>query len=249
LSIAKLEDLDLVIGFGGGNPREAENPGRAMFPVFVDEPYPQSKDIVRSVTHFKPDRSPPVVIAERLKIKDTYNPDPDVQQIISELKPELEKLANEEAEHSLGGPQPHPWYVGAETCGQCHPKVYEQLLQTTHVHAYESLILQGNKGEKNPNCLPCHVVGFNQPGGWNILHDPLQMRGVRCESCHGPGEYHVQLMQGGERPADLTDGGRDALGLVPASTENCVQCHDSENSVNFDLDVYWPLVNHPKEAE
>ena len=88
------------------------------------------------------------------------------------------------------------------------------------------------------------AVPFDTIAGRQLVVEE-KMDGANCGISFNPsGELLLQ-----SRGHYLTGGGRDWLGLPPASTENCVQCHDSENSVNFDLDVYWPLVSHPKEAE
>ena len=39
-------------------------------------------------------------------------------------------------------------------------------------------------------CIGCHVVGFNQPGGYKDQASTANLTGVQCESCHGMGSTH-----------------------------------------------------------
>ena len=33
------------------------------------------------------------------------------------------------------------------------------------------------------------------------------------------------------------------------AVNNCLECHDLDNSPQFDFDTYWPQVEHPTPAE
>jgi hypothetical protein len=75
--------------------------------------------------------------------------------------------------------------------------------------------------ELDLDCISCHVTGFGQPGG-AALGRLDELKGVGCESCHGPGSRHVDNPQG--RDSDIVRG-------VPEA--DCVGCHDSEHSQAF----------------
>lgn len=249
----QMPELIQIIGFKGQRLREKMDDAPPSPPYFVDPPYTKAKDVLRSVTFFKQNQTPPVVQMERLAVPESVNPDEQVQAIIAELAPQLERL---EVEQAMALQEVHPVYVGYESCRACHAEVVEQQLTTHHVEALTSLVEKDQA--RSAACLPCHVVGHarlpgvTSSGGWNVINDQLEMRGVRCESCHGPGEYHVAAMTaratGGGLPAGLADvlaaEGRSALGLQPAGEQTCLVCHDELNSRDFNFERYWAQIAH-----
>ena len=55
------------------------------------------------------------------------------------------------------------------------------------------------------------------------------LRGVGCESCHGPSAGHV----------------RDPKVRTPfAARDQCVTCHDRENSPAFEYAGFWEKIRH-----
>jgi hypothetical protein len=78
-----------------------------------------------------------------------------------------------------------------------------------------------------------------------------------CENCHGPAAAHAAVERGDVR-ASVTE--RDRLrGELAMSIKtpegkqkavnNCLECHDLDNSPQFDFDTYWPQVEHPTPPE
>ena len=84
---------------------------------------------------------------------------------------------------------PAPQYAGAQACSECHENIHNSAMDTRHAQAYESLRQVGQN--KNPSCLPCHTVGFALPTGFNSEFRTPHLRGVQCESCHGPAGNHA----------------------------------------------------------
>ena len=73
-----------------------------------------------------------------------------------------------------------------------------------------------------------------------------------CENCHGPAAAHTAVERGDVR-ASAAEQERLRAELVlsidtPAGREkvinNCLECHDLDNSPKFDFDEYWPAVEH-----
>ena len=110
-------------------------------------------------------------------------------------------------------------YVGSDRCGDCHPRAYDVWKKSDHAKATLTLEDPEKKlpppfgRQYDPECMKCHTTGFQHPGGYNDLvvdlanwpAPPAQkpaekkvqkhnevLRGVSCESCHGPGSEHVK---------------------------------------------------------
>ena len=79
------------------------------------------------------------------------------------------------------------------TCGNCHVGQQIDWVETKHATAWEDLHASG---ESQPSCEGCHTLNArgNQPAtvvGYEKVEDEVY-HDVQCESCHGPGELHVQ---------------------------------------------------------
>ena len=110
---------------------------------------------------------------------------------------------------------PSPRYAGADACMDCHPSVHKSEMNTRHAGALETLRKNGE--DKNPNCLPCHTVGYGLPTGFNE-QDPntLHLGGVQCENCHGPAANHA------DNENDVTVRPR-----VELAAQVCGGCHNA----------------------
>lgn len=99
-----------------------------------------------------------------------------------------------------------PLFVGAKTCGACHPRAYEQWAASPHARAFELLPAQARE---KPQCLQCHSLDREE-----------SLRGVQCESCHGPGAQYA---------ADYVMKDRvlaESVGLVTSpAVGQCKGCH------------------------
>jgi hypothetical protein len=100
-----------------------------------------------------------------------------------------------------------PVYVGAEACFLCHREavkfwqqqkvvqqgtnkqgeVVEQVL--SHAQAWDTLVDLGKESDRE--CIGCHSIGFNEPGGYCKASEVDFRINVQCESCHGPASEHV----------------------------------------------------------
>lgn len=157
-------------------------------------------------------------------------------------------------------------FVGSETCGECHTQAYEVWENTPHAHATETLLQLDPQRHHDPECLSCHVTGWNPQQyfpfttGYTDLASTPRLKENGCENCHGPGADHVAAEQGdidadeatltrlregmrltlapGEADGQLVNG---RLGKV---TAQCYECHDLDNSPDFNFEEYWPEVAH-----
>lgn len=228
---------------------QAPKPEGAVPGAFeMGRPMEKGKEMLALAWPLRPagDHQPPK--PWKIYIKEGVMPDERIEAISQALQPKREEyelgLARQAIDlHKQG--REHPWFVGHETCAQCHADIAARLADSKHMHAYATLEA---KGRQHSSCAKCHTLGYNRPSGWNALEDreqeSLGLRNVQCENCHGPGEYHVMLRSGQPPPEDLQRRGRNAEGLIPASAATCKQCHDHENSPRFQYLTYWPKIVH-----
>lgn len=114
-----------------------------------------------------------------------------------------------------------PVFASQSACAACHPAQAEQWRGTGHARAYETL---AEPDRNRAECLECHVTGFGVAGGFG---SGLDLRGVQCESCHGPGSLHPALRIGRTRKA-----------VEPS----CRACHTPSQSPGFNLPEAWKKV-------
>ena len=124
-------------------------------------------------------------------------------------------------------------FAGAEACATCHVKAYDIWQKSHHAKALGNLKAKGK--DQDPECVSCHVLGFEVKGGFVSESDSPQFANVQCESCHGPAKAHVA--NPGIKPV-LTGGGK--------TKEVCVSCHHLPHSSSFEFKKYWGKISHGK---
>jgi len=122
-------------------------------------------------------------------------------------------------------------FAGSEPCQYCHQDAYAVWSKSRHATAFGAL--EDVNKSFDPNCLQCHTVGFNQPGGFIDLDVTASLTDVQCESCHGAARKHVK--SGGIKPVANADW---------RPVEMCAQCHTQPHSPAFNFDKYWPHIAH-----
>lgn len=130
---------------------------------------------------------------------------------------------------------PQNGYVSATACQKCHQQEYLQWSATRHAFAFETLL----KKERyfDAGCVSCHTTGLGYPTGFQIGDQDSTLKGVQCETCHGPGKQHV----GNPKKTNIRSG---------ADTGVCLECHDSKHSPGFAeiVALHTKDVDHSKEA-
>lgn len=117
-------------------------------------------------------------------------------------------------------------YVGADKCGSCHVREYEDWAKSAHAQSYNRLPAESRK---DAGCLTCHSTAASSG-----------FLSVSCESCHGPGhQYFPEFIM-----KDL--GLARALGLEVISARTCETCHTplSPTLVSFDFGKAVTQINH-----
>jgi hypothetical protein len=121
--------------------------------------------------------------------------------------------------------------AGSNSCLKCHAADCTAWRESPHAAAWQTLAQSG--GQVDSYCQQCHTTGFGAPGGFVSLRRSADRVNVGCESCHGPSLAHVQ------RPENHTP---------QVAREQCLRCHDRENSPRFAYDEYWALIEHGKRT-
>ena len=122
-------------------------------------------------------------------------------------------------------------YTGAEACRECHRQQWQVWSESLHSKAFQRLEEVGKSFD--PDCIVCHTVGFEKPGGYIDTRLTMHLLDVQCESCHGPGREHVESR--GKKPTPNRKWGRKRI---------CSQCHTQPHSPEFDPDSYWARIAH-----
>jgi len=132
-------------------------------------------------------------------------------------------------------------------CGFCHTDQATAWQETAHATFFIRAIDGLASDHYGPNCISCHTVGFNnrpeaenggfddvaratgwtfpevlEEGNWNSMvenfPEAAALTNIQCESCHGPGNLHVNATGTEEHPMI-------GLGLAYGT---CAQCHAEE---------------------
>ena len=77
-------------------------------------------------------------------------------------------------------------------------------------------------------CVQCHVVGFDRPGGYVNAQTTSKLKDVGCESCHGYGTRHEMFKNTGGKVAEAV----------------CLTCHTPANDQGWNYAAKLPRVSH-----
>ena len=117
-------------------------------------------------------------------------------------------------------------FVGGAVCTTCHTQAHQSWESSRHSHALATLTRVGK--DFDPECLQCHVVGFQQKGFLSNQLTP-QLANVQCENCHGSAQEHI----------------KNPLNHPPLEArQSCVNCHVGSHSPSFNFSTYWPKIQH-----
>ena len=121
--------------------------------------------------------------------------------------------------------------AGSTSCISCHAQ--SSAIWAHSLHAAAGRTLEPRHFEVDPDCLRCHTTGYGLPGGFVSPVRTPQLYGVGCESCHGPSEAHVN---------------NPMVHTQYQAFDQCVRCHDEENSPIFERVTYWNKIRHGKDS-
>jgi len=143
--------------------------------------------------------------------------DPKVKAIITAYN---DKVAEMYGGASESRPAAASVALRLTACEPCHGDQVKQWKTTDHAKAYETLVKKSKQFD--PQCLACHTVRFEQPEGFNMKQQQMELVNVQCENCHGSATEHLSDMT--KKPAP-----KPVMAL-------CIKCHTADRCPGFDLD-------------
>lgn len=171
-----------------------------------------------------PDDVQVAVIAEQIKVTCHLPADPTAKSALEAYDGVVAEV-NRKRFAGVHAPAPapgQPSYVGVEACVDCHEEAVAHWKTTVHPRAYETLVASNKQFDLS--CVNCHVTGFRQPGGSEVVENQ-RLQAVQCEQCHGPASLHV------EDPSTTNI-------RLEAQISVCLTCHTPEHSDTFDYQAY-----------
>lgn len=234
LKLLDLEGVDIVIN----GHIETENDVIDMEPVRKDgkifvQPGPKGQKMGELRVSMSARGSPSGIASGGKKFDHRMVPldskvkfDPEMVKLYSEYNEEVEELfmASLAAKRKKNQTKV---YATDSVCMTCHKGEHETWQNSRHGHAYETLT-RVNKSF-DPECLVCHTVGFDQPGGFISEIDTPELKNVQCEVCHGPGAAHAKS---------------PGPGFGKQARTACKMCHVKAHSPRFSFADYWPRIEH-----
>ncbi len=166
---------------------------------------------------------------ETIAIDESYENSPEIESL---LKTYQQRLKDEELVKNVFKTEPpsNLEFIGNNDCAACHNKIFKHWEGTGHASAYETLLKSGH--EYDPECLGCHTIGMDYFTGVETIETTPELKGVGCESCHGPGSNHKETQSKDYGSVDI---------------DRCIICHESEHSPHFHYEDYWKKIVHPVE--
>jgi hypothetical protein len=116
-------------------------------------------------------------------------------------------------------------YVGVAKCKACHKAEFEIWQASPHAGAFDKLSAEEQAKDE---CVACHTTGH---GG--SAAEGADLKGVGCESCHGPGSlYRKVSIMSKSKYKENPDGQRKLAidaGLVLPDESSCTSCHNEKS--------------------
>jgi hypothetical protein len=225
-----LPEVDVVVGGPTGQPVAPRHVG----PTLLLSATKQGKFLARLDAPLDANQHWTGGIVE---LSDRFADDPAQAANVAQFRRELGRRDLTPADTSFGPRlplnMPKEFAVGGtKTCLDCHKPEAQVWSKSRHALAWKSL--QEHDAQVDPECQRCHTTGYGLPGGFVSIAGSPALVDAGCENCHGPSKEHDR------EPKIHT-------GYFAQAANQCIACHDRENSPGFDFDAYWAKIKHGKE--
>ena len=266
--------FDIVVTAGGADeppmipPRLSGNTGvlvelghKGMYAVaigFFDDAQKVASSAIQPVIKTSTGRP---LLTQRVPLDARWGESDEMIQLLGNYQLQLETLG---LQGLRLGTSRHPSgrrFAGSHACADCHTAAYDIWKDSSHAEALVTLENADPQRDHDPECLSCHVVGWvpqkfePYEGGFLSRGETPHLAHQGCENCHGPAAAHAAV-ELGDVVASVIERDRLRSELVldidtpegrKRAVNNCLECHDLDNSPKFDFDEYWPAVAHPSE--
>lgn len=174
-----------------------------------------------------------------ITIDDGFKDDPDMVTVVKAFHEKQTKILPSPTPYVQGAPVAKSEWAGSYMCASCHSAEFDQWRTTKHFIAMNTLEkTDGGQPSKRADCVSCHVVGYDKPGGYSLAQPRWDLKGVGCESCHGPAEAHVE--------AQLHKTADTSKMIAHPDKAVCTSCHTKDNSPSFNFVTYKAKIVHKK---
>jgi hypothetical protein len=171
----------------------------------------------------------PRVVSYRLVVLDrTLDGAPTWEKRLADALQEVREVERNRALAAAPEETPSPYALGV-TCARCHSEEASVWSGTAHARAFATLVRDGV--EFDPQCVSCHVTGWERPGGFTDAIRTPELKDVQCEACHGPGGEHAESPQA-------------PYGVIASPRRLCTVCHIPEKTDHFDYQLFWQKIAH-----
>jgi hypothetical protein len=196
---------------------------------------------------------------QRVPLDSRFASSDEMRRLMKAYQDQLRRLGLEGLHiHPVSHPQTATCgsFVGSRSCESCHEEAYRVWKKSGHAKAWRTLVESDPARNFDPECISCHVVGWHPtkhyPYKTGFLDEQKtpKLVNVGCEACHGPCGAHAAAEQGSDLALQETL--REAIALTEDEVrghkqKSCRDCHDLDNSPDFDFETYWPKVKHVEE--
>ncbi len=145
----------------------------------------------------------------------------------------------------LGGDAPKPMlsfasgtYAGSAACAACHEDTHAWWLDSPHGQAMATLHAEGKADDVG--CVRCHATPRKAGPTPTAVADFWLDEGVGCESCHGPGQAHIDA--GGT--AETIQGLGESCPVCVVEGL-CTSCHTQKWDPDWSLETRLEQIQHP----
>ena len=163
-----------------------------------------------------------------IALQNGHAPIPEVTNLLEQYKQQLRQERLLELQIKRSSPV---GFVGSENCRECHQTEYKQWQQKAHARAFATLVKI--KHDYDPECVGCHVVGYDYEEGFRSPEETPHLIDVGCEACHGAGARHI---------INPVPGYGDSGG-----EKTCRSCHQKDRSPKFEYKKYREMIKHWKD--
>jgi len=122
-----------------------------------------------------------------------FDGDNEVSKMMEAHRHQVRALAVEHARHVSEPSAEKPFVAHPIHCRTCHEKQYDFWANTKHASAY--LVLFAKNQHFDPECVSCHTLGFQSPGGFSRAAVPIIVKGAPKRETKGGEPFVEQLMK------------------------------------------------------